>query len=247
MRNKSLLIGLSGYAGSGKDQVAKFLQELDPTIENKKFSGKLKQIAGLILGVDPEVFESQDFKSSSLSEEWFVWDKNPKVGGTDVEPIYHSDPQMRPMTVREFLQKLGTEAVRDKLHQNAWVNALLADYKPKPKYVFRDGDYWRRECIICGKAFTGAKLQPVCYPCVESQVDVYPNWVITDVRFENEAQAIKARGGVIIRIDRPGVKPINAHPSETAMDHWDFDYKIANASDLVSLKFTVENIYKELL
>lgn len=66
------------------------------------------------------------------------------------------------------------------------------------------------------------------------------NWIITDVRFPNEAEAIKDRGGFIIRIDRPGVEPVNAHPSETALDNWDFDYRIANASDLVALKQTVD-------
>jgi len=216
---RPLLIGLSGYAGAGKDEVAKFFQELDPSIQNKKFSGKLKQVAAIMLGVDEEMFEDQEFKASSLSNDWFVWDKNPKSGGTDAEPTYFSDPQTRPMTVREFLQKLGTEAVRDNLHTDAWVNATFADYRPIDyEYIGQSNG------------------QPV-----------YPSWVISDCRFENECKAIRDRGGVIIRIDRPGVKPINAHPSETALDHYDFDYKIANVSDLVSLKFTVENIYKELI
>lgn len=217
---KPLLIGLNGYAGAGKDAVAKILQELDPHIQNKKFSGKLKQVAALLLGVDEDRFEDQEFKASSLSEDWFIWDKNPKSGGTDVEPTYYSDPKTRPMTVREFLQRLGTEAIRDGLHQNAWVNALFADYRSQG-HVVDLGDI---------------------------KIDVAPSrWVVSDCRFENEAQAIKDRGGVIIRIDRPGVKPINNHPSETALDHWPFDYKIANVSDLVSLRFTVENIYKELI
>jgi hypothetical protein len=105
-----------------------------------------------------------------------------------------------PMTVREFLQKLGTDGLRDGLHGNVWVNALFADYTPTH------------------------------------------NWIITDVRFPNEAKAIKDRGGIIIRVDRPFVKPINNHSSEIALDEWNFDYKIGNVSDLKSLAFTVENI-----
>ena len=31
---------------------------------------------------------------------------------------------------------------------------------------------------------------------------MYPNWIITDVRFPNEADAIKGRGGIIIRVNR---------------------------------------------
>ena len=63
------------------------------------------------------------------------------------------------------------------------------------------------------------------------------NWIITDVRFPNEAQAIKDRGGILIRINRDnGTRAIdvNAHLSETALDDYDgFDYVIDNDSDSV--------------
>jgi hypothetical protein len=56
------------------------------------------------------------------------------------------------------------------------------------------------------------------------------NWIITDVRFPNEAQAIKDRGGIIIRIERPGGESHcgGAHASETALDDYDFDIVINN-------------------
>jgi hypothetical protein len=38
--------------------------------------------------------------------------------------------------------------------------------------------------------------------------------VFDDVRFGNEANAIRALGGIIVRIDRPGVGPVNGHESE---------------------------------
>lgn len=38
--------------------------------------------------------------------------------------------------------------------------------------------------------------------------------VITDVRFPDEAAAIRAWGGTVIRIDKPGVGPVNGHASE---------------------------------
>lgn len=71
------------------------------------------------------------------------------------------------------------------------------------------------------------------------------NWIVTDTRFPNEAEAIKKAGGIIIRIDRPGVKPINNHPSEISLDDWKFDHKIANVSDIQSLTATVESILKK--
>lgn len=54
--------------------------------------------------------------------------------------------------------------------------------------------------------------------------------VFSDVRFPNEAQAIWDRGGVLVRIFRPGVKPVNAHVSETALDNVEPDLVIRNDS-----------------
>lgn len=65
--------------------------------------------------------------------------------------------------------------------------------------------------------------------------------VIPDTRFFNEATAIKARKGVVFRVERPGVGPINNHPSETALDRWNFDGIIHNDRDPYALKLEVEN------
>ncbi|MDX3525108.1 hypothetical protein P1P75_01250 [Streptomyces sp. ID05-39B] len=60
-----------------------------------------------------------------------------------------------------------------------------------------------------------------------------PALVVTDVRFPNEAQAVTDRGGVVIRIERPGVGPAKdrigrVHESETALDDWPFDHLLRN-------------------
>lgn len=41
--------------------------------------------------------------------------------------------------------------------------------------------------------------------------------VISDVRFELEAEWLRRQGGVLWRIDRPGVDPVQEHVSETEM------------------------------
>lgn len=210
-----MIIGINGYAGSGKDTVGAMIQMLycdslgTTTVEEvindyknnewwleeksgweiKKWAGKLKTIASLLTGIAVEKFEDQEFKKTNLGPEWG-------------------------MTVRDFLQKLGTDGLRDGLHVNTWVNALMADYQPL--------DYDRL-----------------------TEAEILPNWIITDTRFPNEAQAIKDHGGIVIRVDRPGVSAINAHPSETGLDQWDFDHKIMNGSDLVSLMFSVNTILKK--
>ena len=60
--------------------------------------------------------------------------------------------------------------------------------------------------------------------------------VVPDVRFPDEAQSIKERGGVIVRIKREGYEPVNAHISETA--YQDQDFIIVNDG-------TPEDLYNE--
>ena len=232
-----MIIGINGYSGSGKDTVGTIIQYLqaDTNIplkgvlnktphhiwwleersgwEIKKWAGKLKDIASLLTGIPVESFEDQEFKKTLLGPEWGTVTLNP----LNSIPVF-SDIQFNSlMSVREFLQKLGTDAIRDGLHTNAWVNALMAGYKPGPFYPD----------VAIEKH---AKL---------------PNWIITDTRFPNEAQAIKDKGGIVIRVDRPGVKPINDHPSEVGLDDWKFDYKIANVSDIKALSLSVRIILEK--
>lgn len=261
-----MIIGINGYAGSGKDTVGKLIQLLNCSNlskdvyiqevldkyedhqwwveeqsgwEIKKWAGKLKQIGSLLTGIPVEKFEDQEFKKTYLGPEWNFWTVSVIDGDkllfqqgrfttkteaeryAEILKVSQDDfglqyvVGMQQMTVRQFLQELGTDACRQGLHSNTWVNALMADYTP----------------------VTHSDRDPGGF--------VYPNWIITDTRFPNEAQAIKNAGGIIIRVDRPGVKPTNAHPSETGLDDWDFDHKIMNGSDIISLMFTVHTILKK--
>ena len=202
-----MIIGINGKIGSGKDTVGKIIQYLrchntgEITIQDvmsnpehewwleeqskfeiKKFAGKLKETASLLTGIDIEDFEDQEFKKLYMSPEWG-------------------------MTYREFLQKLGTEAMREGLHTNVWVNALFADYKP-PKM---------------------SQYNP-------------SNWIITDMRFPNEMEAVVEKGGITIRVVRPGTVT-GEHPSEIALDGHTMHYEIINDG---TIEYLVEKV-KEIL
>lgn len=226
-----MIIALNGYAGSGKDTIAAIIQYLlcknkgDLDIEHvvkyyekhqwwleyqsgwqtRKFAGKLKAIAEILTGIPSYMFENREFKLQNMPEEW--------------------NKHGMPMTVREFLQRLGTDGLRNNLCDNVWVNALMTEYKPKHEVEFSTTE----NNSVIPTDFTS----------------IYPNWIITDCRFVNEAHAVKRKKGIVIRVDRPGVQPINKHISETALDNWNFDYKVMNGSDLVALMFTVETILKK--
>lgn len=60
--------------------------------------------------------------------------------------------------------------------------------------------------------------------------------VITDVRFDNEAQAIRDRGGVVLRVTRPGVGAANDHVSERGVSDDLVDLTVGNDSTLERLR-----------
>lgn len=213
-----MIIGINGKIGSGKDTVGGIIQyftsdykdkydykEWIDRVENydsntyspwriKKFAGKLKEIASLLTGVPAYSFEDQDFKKLDMNPEWG-------------------------MTYREFLQKLGTEAMREGLHTNVWVNALFADYTPNWKF---EGE--------------GILIDDV------SLVKKYPNWIITDMRFENELEAVVKHKGIAIRVVRPGRTLTGTHPSEIALDGFIMHYEIINDGTIEDLIEKVREI-----
>ena len=206
-----MIIGINGKIGSGKDTVGSIIQELcleynGPEWKIKKFAGKLKQTASLLTGIPVEKFEDQEFKKTNLSDEWSSLQQS---GRSKV---------WLPMTVRELLQKLGTEAMREGLHTNVWVNALFADYVPNWKF---EGE--------------GIEIDDV------SLIKDYPNWIITDMRFPNEMEAVVAKGGITIRVVRQGTI-LGTHPSETALDGHTMHYEIINNGTIEDLIEKVRTI-----
>jgi hypothetical protein len=202
-----MIIAIGGKIASGKNTVCDIIQDLckkhnGPNFEQKAFAGKLKQIASILTGIPVEKFEDQEFKKNLLDVEWGTVQQIPL---NSIPPF--ADMQFNVMmSVREFLQRLGTEAMRDGLHTNVWVNALFADYKDV--YI---GD-WGQGNHMYEK----------------------PNWIITDMRFENELEAIVKKGGITIRVVRPGTV-VGNHSSEVALDGFIMHYEIINDGTIEDL------------
>lgn len=65
--------------------------------------------------------------------------------------------------------------------------------------------------------------------------------VVTDVRYPNEADAIRDAGGILIRIVRDGVDDGDTHASETALDDYEVDATVPNR-DLETFKFAARQL-----
>jgi len=214
-----MIIGISGRIGSGKDETGRIIQELTKNKvhhrwEIKKFATKLKQIVSILTGIPVEELEKHHIKDSFLPSEW--------------------QTEHKTYTYREFLQKIGTEAFRDIIHENTWVNALFSEYRRMDLWENNDtivNDYDYRMSVLGKLEMEEYKKLP------ESE------WIITDVRFPNEVNRIKYFNGVIIRINRPGII-LNDHPSETLLDDYSFDYVIDNDEGKDKLITNVANMLK---
>ena len=64
--------------------------------------------------------------------------------------------------------------------------------------------------------------------------------VISDVRFKNEADAIKKAGGQVWRINRHGVGPVTDHSSEIDLDDYNFDHIIDNDYSVMDLHNVID-------
>lgn len=104
-----MIVGISGYKGSGKDTFADLLVK-NYEYQKLSFAAKLKESASKLLNVDQILFE-----------DW----KNDKDVVVTISKFHKTVNRSKPITFREFLQRYGTEAHRDVFGEDFWVNEAL--------------------------------------------------------------------------------------------------------------------------
>lgn len=130
-----MIIGLSGYARSGKDSVAEVLVEEYGFIR-LAFADKLRQA---LYALNPYIGHTGNGGRVFLQTvvDGYGWDgvKDTRWG-----------PE-----VRRLLQRMGTEAGRNVLGENVWVNAAALDVGESGNYVFTDCRFINEARVIVGK------------------------------------------------------------------------------------------------
>ena len=254
------ILAISGRKGHGKDVAGKIIQYLtsesnvypfDLNIDYshksnwqiKKFADKLKDIICILINCTREQLEDESIKSKELGEEWWYWYMERDGGYSPIILDYltttkkelknYEGLELIKPTIRFLLQFIGTNLFRDQLHPEIWVNALMSEYK-----LYKET-----------KPFVNLTLKD----------EEYPNWLITDMRFPNEMEAVKKRGGITIRVNRPcnicggsgyhkmscPVSKSGEHLSETSLDKAEFDYVIENSGSIEELIEKVREILKK--
>lgn len=249
-----MLIAINGRKQSGKDLVGKIIQYLtgesavypfDLNVdyshksnwEIKKFADTLKDIICILINCNRKQLEDESFKSKELGEEWWYWYMELDGGYSPIILDYLTT------TKKELKSYEGLELI-----------------KPTPRFLLQ----------FIGTNLLRNQLHPEIwvnslmseYFCVQSDlapngIDC-PNWIITDMRFLNELEAVKKRGGITIRVNRPcnicggsgyhkmscPVSKSGEHLSETSLDKAEFDYVIENSGSIEEL---IEKVRKILV
>ena len=111
------IIGLSGYAGSGKSTVSSYLVN-EHGATRVSFAGALKDITATLFGWDRDMVEGATPQSRA-------WRDTPDVFWS---PVFGKD-----ITPRYMLQFMGTEVMRNSLHRDIWVQVALNKIRMLPE------------------------------------------------------------------------------------------------------------------
>jgi len=154
-------------------------------------------------------------------KEVFGWSDDTLWGPSEARNT--PDPRAPWLTPRRALQTLGTEWGRA-LYRNVWVDSALRVVKklaadPALRYYPDMG----LVCVGKAKPLTGV--------------------VISDVRFDNEATAIRAAGGCIWRLEVNGLHASDTHPSEAGVPQHNTDQILHNDKQSIdALARTIERL-----
>lgn len=218
------LIGLSGQLQNGKDTVADLILKLTSKYDveisepisdwhTRRFAGVLKKATAMILGCDLADLEKDSFKNTPLGEEWRVYPLTYKDVYGEHRKLFMSEDELESWIENE--KPLSIDDIED-------------SYVLTPRLILQLlGTEGGREVIhpnIWINATIG-NLKP------EDRA------IVTDVRFPNEVEGIKKKGGIVIRVVRPSKISTSTHPSETSLnDYKDWDYIITNDGTLEELE-----------
>lgn len=217
--------------------------EFDSKWQIKQFSTKLKEIISILTGIPINDLEKQEVKDKVLGEEWWKFDetviKNWLLNFYTRKEIdedksillnnYKNSPKgIEKPTVRELLQTLGTNLLREQLHLNIFINALFADYREKVD--FDNNLPMNKNWIITDLRFKNEKK------AIEDRGGI-------TIRVNRPKVCIAELSNGKKRLATPEeIEKYPEHISETELDNQLFTYTIDNNGSIEDLIESVKEI-----
>jgi hypothetical protein len=250
-----MLIGITGRIGAGKDEIGKIIKYLTYLKDNKKisyenwlmgthwenrdaivvkkFADKLKRMVCELLSCTMADLEDQDFKKTPLGDDW-----DNTVYQVIAESMHTSDETILSIHFSPY------EAEIDRAHFSEYytggrsiiVRTKTTVMTPRLILQLLGTEFGRN--LITKNIWINSLFR--------SYNEEEDNWVITDVRFDNEAEAITSRGGFIIQVirDQESVDETILHASERSISNGYVEHVINNNGTIEDLINQVSYILK---
>lgn len=206
------LIGMTGFKRSGKDTVAKIIEAM------WNDGDAVVHRVGFADKLKIAAARALGFEGSD-SELIAFMDEAKECWEFDIiDATNFQERHIKTITGRQYLQWWGTEAGRDTFWPNFWIDLVLPNPETSTSGWALDGK------DVLDSAFLGIDLV-----------------IVTDARFPNEAERIKALGGRIFEVVRDGTGG-DGHSSETPLPREFIDATIDNNGTLSDLERAVEAV-----
>lgn len=181
-------------------------------------------VTGRLIGISGWANTGKDAAAAALVESgWHLG----KFSGPLKEAMYRTNPQIVQNGITysyaALVDAYGIEEVKERFPESR-------------AFMQRFGKAMRE--IVGERVWVDAALE-----LVPAGADA----VFVDCRYRNEADAIRAAGGLVIRIERPGIRPAvgpdgTVHQSEIDLDNYDFDVVVRNDSSLERLRLQMHGV-----
>lgn len=213
------LVGLTGVARSGKDTFSQMLQELTE-FETYAFASPLKRIVNSIFKWDERHSDGELKEVVSLYriENWrdILILECREVFGKHIEKVEDSDLCYRfyMACIFDFLQS-----------ENEHTEVANVRISPRQAYQRFGTEFGRSINSNIWLVLANEKYE-----------SVDKGLIITDVRFDNEAEFIRSKRGHVVKLTRNSVTPVSGHVSELGISPELIDYPIDNNKGLWELE-----------
>ena len=240
----TILIGLTGRKRSGKDTVAGFLREegfdrvafgdpikeiladMDPLLSGTRRSGSVTdiiefgQLLSGLLGAIPLRTSLGKVSAESVAEAVNILD-----------PFVTPADSYRPVRLTDLLREVDGD----------WDQLKDEEGNPHHREIRRLQQVLGTEV---GREVLGASIwvDTGMEKVAKAHARGVPV-VITDCRFDNEAEAVRAAGGKVVRVVRPSLPaPTDGHASESGISEHLVDREIVNDGTLDDLRAASEEL-----
>lgn len=208
-----MIIGICGFAGSGKGTVGDYLEKTFQ-FEQVSFAGVLKDITAIMFNWDRQLVEG----ATPESREW-----------REKEDKFWTERFDYKVTPRIILQKMGTEVIRNNLHNSFWLFALERKLDPAKDYVITDVRFVNEVAFL--KRLDGLLVRVKRGPEPEYLLDA-----IADLRGIRMSEP-----GTLMATNWPGV-----HASEWQWLDSSMDCVLDNSGTITDLLYKVDGMMKAI-